>query len=768
MRARPKILLCSTYEEAIRYFQDFREYIVGIISDIEFPCTGQLDPMAGIRFAREVRTMNDSLPILLQSTKSETGKLAREMNAGFLLKNSPTLLQELRSFLVENFGFGDFVFRDMKGREVYRAADMKALEEAIAVVPAESIRFHAERHHFSTWLKARTEFALARKLRAMLAEDYPDIPALRKDLIATIQEFRRRRAQGIIEDFDPATFDAHSSLARIGGGSIGGKARGLAFACALLKKYDIERHFPEVTISVPPAVIIGTDYFDQFLDENHLRELALQTDSEDEIIHQFLIARLPEELELDLRVFLGSITWPLAVRSSSLLEDSHYQPFSGIYKTFMLPNNHPDLTVRLEHLLSAIRRVYASTFSRLAKAYIQATPYRLEEEKMAVLIQKATGSAYGNRFYPSFSGVGQSWNFYPTSPMTREDGIVALALGFGKTVVEGGSAVRFCPKYPEHGIPYSRVDDLLDYSQKQFHVLSLEPTADPHVVPELDVCELDAAYEDDTLYAVGSVYSPENDAIYDGISRPGIRFVSFAPILKHRLIPLPEILELLLKLGGDGMNLPIEMEFAVNLSTPPFQPKEFSFLQIRPLGLAEHQEGEVIESVEAEQTICRSSQVLGNGRLSNLQDIVMVDPDRFDRARTREVAREVDMYNAELAGANRHYILIGIGRWGSLDPWLGIPVTWDMISRAKVIVEGGFSDIRVTPSQGAHFFQNLTTFSIGYFTINADGPSDFLDWRWLMAQSPESERRFTRHLRFPNPLVVQMNGQKHEGIIRKP
>jgi len=771
MRARPKILLAETFEEAWDLFLRYRPFLLGLISDVEFPAGGVTTPEAGFALARRVREAAPDLPILLQSSREKFAIGAREVGAEFLRKYSETLLADLGRFMVENFAFGDFVFRLPDGTEVDRAVDLKELEEKLQTVPAESIGYHGERNHFSNWFTARTEFALARKLRPRQVSDFPTLEHLRNDLVASIAEYRREQNEALVADFDRETFDPRTAFfARIGGGSLGGKARGLAFVRYLLNYHRTGSRFPGIHLNVPSAVVLATDCFDRFLSDNDLADFALASRDDQEILERFLAAPLPADVVADLRVFLANVRWPLAVRSSSLLEDSQYQPFTGVYETYMLPNNAGSLDQRLERLTVAIRRVYASMFSTHAKAYLHATPYRLEEEKMAVVLQRVVGTTHGSRHYPDFSGVARSFNFYPSPPLRSEDGIAAVALGLGRGVVDGGRSLLFSPHHPRHLLHSSSVEEILATSQREFWVLELEPRAGGGAEAGLreTALGLDVAEKDGVLFALGSTYSPENQAIYDGLSRPGVRLVTFAPILKHGVFPLADILALLLEVGAHGMGRPAEIEFAVALAPDSERPHEFALLQMRPLVLArEHEDLDATEP-ETGRLICRSPRVMGNGRLDDLHDVVVVDFQRYDRSQSVEVAADVARFNARLVAAGRPYLLIGVGRWGSNDPWLGIPVSWDQIAGARVIVEAGFRDFRVTPSQGSHFFQNLTSFEVGYFTVNADIGEGFVDWEWLAGQPAADERGLVRQLRFDQPLVVKMNGRRNEGIIYKP
>lgn len=772
-RARPKILLATTFEEALALLDEYRPYLLGMISDVEFPREGQLSRDAGFDLARMARAQVPDLPILLQSSRAEFAAGARAIGVPFLRKYSDTLLADLRQFMVDQFALGDFVFRTPDGKEVGRAGDLQAMERLLHTVPAASLAYHAERNDFSRWLTSRTEFALAHKLRPRKLADFATLEHLRADLIDSIAEYRREQREILIADFGRETFDGTGNFfARIGGGSLGGKARGLAFLRYLLNYDRAERRFPGVHIAVPPAVVLATDCFDQFLARNRLLELALADDSDDaEIWRRFMAAALPSDVMRDLKRFVEAVHWPLAVRSSSLLEDSQYLPLTGVYQTYMLPNNHPNPKQRLAQLVTAIKRVYASTFSKHAKAYLRATPYRLEEEKMAVILQKVVGAPHGGRYYPDFSGVARTHNFYPAPPLRPEDGVAGVALGLGRAVVEGERCLNFSPRHPRKILNFSSVEDILANSQREFWALELNHSGPP-VELEQAMREtrfpLAVAETDGTLAAVGSTYSAENHAVYDGLSRGGVRLVTFAPVLKHAVFPLADVLSYLLHLGGQGVNREAEIEFAVRLGGPDGEPAEFGFLQMRPLVLMQQSEAGTLAEARTQDLVCKSVMALGSGVLRDVRDLVVVDPQRFDRARSYLVAREVARLNAMLLADGRPYALIGVGRWGSRDPWLGIPVTWDEISGARVIVETGFRDVRVTPSQGSHFFQNLTSFQVGYFTVNAESGEGFVDWDWLAAQPAALDLQFVRHLRFDQPLVMKLSGKGGHGVIYKP
>ena len=771
MRARPKILLASNYEEAYALAEKYQEHLLGVVSDVEFPHGGVLSADAGFELARAARALVPDVPIVLQTSRTAFRQQAYAEGYSFLRKRSPTFLRELRKLLTQEFAFGDFIFRTTDGMEVARATDLNSLEELLHTVPVESIGYHGQRNHFSHWLTARTEFALAQKLRPRKVSDFPTVEDLRQNLIESIAEYRREQSDILIRDFKPGAFQSGGSyFLRIGSGSLGGKARGLAFIRHLLHKQRLTRRFPNVRVSVPPTAVIATDAFDKFLAENNLLDFAMHATDDSEIQQRFLDATLPAGLVTDLKAFLTEARHPLAIRSSSLLEDSQYQPFTGVYETYMLGNQHEDEAFRLSQLSEAIKLVYASTFSRHAKAYVRATPFRLEEEKMAVILQQVVGSFFGTRYYPDFSGVARSRNFYPVPPMTFEDGVAAVALGLGRTVVDGGKCLTFCPKFPAHLVQFSSVRDFLKESQADFWALSVNHAQEQEQPAGLREVRfgLDAAEADGTLDAVGSTYSADNDRITEGIGRPGVRLVTFAPILNYGVFPLAGLLDELIHDGENAFGQPVEIEFAVRLPRQRGEFAEFGFLQIRPLVLACESEELQIESVDRAELVAQSNKVLGNGRVDNLQDVVVVDSQRFERGQSQEVARQVAYFNAKLAAENRPYLLVGVGRWGSNDPWLGIPVEWDEISGARVIVEAGFRDFRVTPSQGSHFFQNLSAFQVGYFTVNPDLGEGMVDWEWLASRVAEEERGCVRHLRFAEPVTVRMNGHVGTGVILKP
>ncbi len=767
MRARPKVLLCTTFEEAREAFERYGDDVLGIISDVEFPKGGVSDGEAGAALTRLVRASYPDVPVVLHSSRAENAELARSLGASFLLKGSPHLLADLRRAMLEDLAFGDFVFRGRDGGEVARAANLRELGEGIGAASDETIRFHAERNHFSRWLKARTEFPLAHRLRPRRADDYPTIAALRDDLVRSIADYRAERSQMVVADLEPASFDLSSQFYRIGAGSIGGKARGLAFVRRLLAERELRSRFPGVEIAVPTATVLATDVFDSFLDDNDLRRFAIECEDDQLLVERFLAARFPEDAARDLGAFLERLSDPVAVRSSSLLEDSQHQPFAGVYDTVMVAHRATSATARLAAVLAAVKRVYASTFLSGAKSYLGATSYRLEEEKMAALVQRVVGSAHGNRFYPEISGVARSENFYPTGPMRPEDGVAAVALGLGRTVVEGGSCVRFCPRYPQHGRVHGSFRQLLDSTQRGFWALALD--GDPQAPSGNDVwCPLETAEGDGTLAAVASTYSPENESLSTGLARSGQRVVTFAPILEKMRLPLSELLTALLAELRQGVGAPVEIEFAVNLAGRGGGNAELGFLQLRPLPRRRENEALDLAAVAPESLLASSRRALGHGERVDLYDLVVVDVRRFERAKSAEVAAEIGRINAKLRAERAPFALIGIGRWGSRDPWLGIPVAWEQVSGAAVIVEAGTAEHPVTPSQGSHFFHHLTSFRVGYLTVNPEAGDGALDWAWLAAQPARSEAHSVRHLRLEDPIRLAIDGRRGCGALFKP
>jgi CheY-like chemotaxis protein len=768
MRARPKILLAHTYDDGKALFEKYQSYLLGVISDIKYPRGGFSDDAAGLKFARMAKEKISDLPILLQSSNLKNAELAAECGVSFLHKNSPTLLNDLRSFILNNFGFGDFVFRHPDGTEIARAADFHSMVKCIETVDERSLLFHGSRNHFSNWLMARTEFDLADTLRPRQVSEFKDAAELRKYLLETFRSFQHERQLGVVADFSRQQFDRQAEFVRIGDGSLGGKGRGLAFINTLLNRYNICNFYEGVSIAVPPSAVIGTSVFDEFLDKNNLYSFVLGDHTDREIARAFAEGIFPPETSHDLESYLEVIDYPLAVRSSSLLEDSYYQPFAGIYDTHMLPNCYPGKKGRLERLEMAIKYIYASAYFHNARSYIEATGNRIEEEKMAVVLQKAVGSRKGNFFYPTLSGIARSYNFYPLGEIKPEEGVAYLALGLGKTIVEGGNCLYFSPSRPNSMPQFATPRDFLNNSQKDFFAIDM---SDPSVYPApggesgLIRLGLMQAETDRTISLVGSTYLPDDDRVQDGVSRAGVRIVTFAPILKGKLFPLDAIIRFLLQLGSTAMNCPVEIEFAAELATLPKKECDFSFLQIRPMAKDTHFQDISLENIDRQKIICRSEQSLSNGRIVDIQDIVFIRPDSFDRAYMPLMADQVGEFNRTLKAKKKPYLLIGPGRWGTSDRWLGIPVSWDQISSARVIVEAEYGDFSVTPSFGTHFFQNIISSNIGYLTIHGVDKNSFIDWNWLSRQNVSSETEYLRHVTLENPIEVLIDGRIGRAII---
>jgi hypothetical protein len=772
MRARPKVLLARTYEEAMALYEQYEQTVLGVIVDAAFPREGRLDPEAGFRFAQVLKLRAPELPVLMQS-ESHGAERAAAVGLPFLDKTSPTLLADLRRFMQRDLGFGDFVFRQPDGAVISRAPDLRTIEWAIQAVPGEHLLSNVSRSDFCSWLIARTEFELAEAIRAIVREPDEDRESLRRRLLGALRTYRGRSSAGVVVDYSARTFEGGAGVVRIGRGSLGGKGRGLAFVNALINKYRLEHRFPGVRIFVPPTAVLTTGVFDRFMESSGLLPFALQETDDERITEAFLDADLPADASESLWNFLQWVRYPLAVRSSSLLEDASYQPFAGIYETFMIPNNAGDPEARHDQLCDAVKRVYASTYHRNPKAYMQSLPHRLEEEKMAVVIQQVVGRPHDHYLYPDFAGVGRSLNFYPMPGLKPEDGVVSVALGLGKTVVDGGRAVRFCPALPRKPIQSFTPADHLENSQRAFLALDMaeRPSATgPHADPQLSVVPLDIemAERHGTLAAVGSTYSPDNEAVYDGTSRPGVRLVTMAGVLKGRVFPLAEVTAFLLRVGEAASSCPVEIEFAVTLSQKPGAPHEFAFLQIRPLVLGSESYEVTLDGLDVQSALCLSHQALGNGYIRGVRDVLYVRRSGFERSKTRQLADEVGAVNAKLRQDGRPYVLIGPGRWGSADPWLGVPVRWADISGVRCIVETPFADLHVDPSQGSHFFQNIVSFGIGYLTIDARGGRDRLDLEWLDRQPALMESTSLRHVVFDEPLRIVLNGRTNVGIVMRP
>ncbi len=772
MRGRPKIVLATNYEEAVKYFEKFRHNLLGVISDVSFKRDGQTEKDAGIEFVKLIRSHDEFMPILLQSSDSSNQAIAESLNVGFLNKQSKTLSIELRNYINEYFAFGDFVFiNPSTGREITRAIDLKSLQEKIFEIPDESLLYHMERNHFSKWLNARALFPIAEMFREVNATEFQDMDEAKRYIFDSITAFRINKAKGVIAEFDRERYDEYLSFARIGQGSIGGKARGLAFLDSLIKRNRLYEKFENVNISIPRTVVIGTDIFDEFMEDNNLHHIALSDRSDKDILQHFIHARLPFRIHEDLYTFISCVNNPIAIRSSSLLEDSHYQPFAGIYSTYMIPNIKSNERVMIEKLAEAIKSVYASVFFKDSKSYMSATLNVIDEEKMGVVLQEVTGRQYGNRFYPGISGVARSINFYPIAPEKPEDGIANIAFGLGKYIVDGGVGIRFSPKYPKKVLQLSSPDLALAETQKSFYALDLN--AD-HFHPDIDdtinLLKLNVAEAegDGTLKLVASTYDYNHHAIVDGTLYPGRRIITFSNVLNYNAFPLAEVLSTILEIGQREMGKPVEIEFAVNLDLPKDQPKIFSLLQIRPIVGKQDTVNLKLTEIKREDTIIVSEMALGNGIIKNVSDFVYIKPETWNASKSADIALDIEMLNDRFLAEKRNYVLVGPGRWGSSDPWLGIPVRWPQISAARVIVESGLENYRIDPSQGTHFFQNLTSFHVGYFTINPHIREGFYDLEFLNSCQAVYEDNFIRHVRFNDPVKIEIDGKKNIGVIYKP
>ena len=773
MRARPKILLATNYEAGLCLYEKYRDHVLGVVSDVSFARMGKRDDEAGISFAAMVKEDISDRPVLIQSTQARNRKKAQAVGAYFVSKTSPSLLRDVQGYLQDHLGFGDFIFRMPDMKRVGSASSLASLLKTVRTLPADSLMFHASRNHFSAWLMARTEFDLARALRPRRVGEFDSPDDLRSYLLKSLELHIGRTRAGVVAEFSDNEVAASNMFVRIGEGSLGGKGRGLAFMNAIFDTYKVDEHVPGVRIFVPPTAVLATGVFDRFMEASGLTSFVLVGADDEAVARAFVNARFPDEEREDLERFLEQVHYPLAVRSSSLLEDASFQPFAGVYRTYMVPNNAPDLETRLDELLTAIRLVYASTYYEEARSYIEATPNRLEEEKMAVVIQQVVGQPRGDALYPDFAGTARSRNFYPMEGMKPEDGIASVALGLGSMVVDGGKCVRFSPEHPQRLYQFSSVKESLRNAQREFCALDLTapgPFDHSQSDPQRNMLKmtLEDARQHGTLAAVGSVYSPDNDAIYDGVSRPGVPLVTMAGVLKAGVFPLGETLSFLLKVGAAGFSAPVEMEFAVNLPSGPDQPDEFGFLQIRPLGLGPELHKLELDDIAPEDAICLTPRALGHGLLSGLQDIIYVKPQDFDRGRTVQVAQEIGVLNNQLRADDRNYVLMGQGRWGSSDRWLGIPVGWAQVSGVACIVEADMADVSVEPSQGTHFFQNITSLGISYLTVNFNRPGTVLDYDWLAAQPAATETAFVRHVRLPAGFDIAVDSRSGRGAILKP
>ncbi|MCF8303108.1 MAG: phosphoenolpyruvate synthase [Bacteroidales bacterium] len=772
MRGRPKILLATTYEEAIVFYEKYKNNLLGIITDMKYKRNGVKDDQAGIKLCQKVKNDDPFMPLLLQSSDDSNERVAKKLKVGFIHKHSKTLSIELRNFISEFFAFGDFKFTDPKtGRVITRAQDLKSFQQKLFDIPDDVFKYHIYRNHFSKWLRARALFPLAELFKELKPEDFNDLDDIRRFIFDAIANFRLNKSRGTIAEFNRENFDEYLSFSRIGEGSIGGKARGLAFLDSLIKRNVIFEQYEDVTIRIPRTVVICTDIFDEFMEDNELYRIALAEDvSDEEILDHFVNARLPFRLHEDLYTFISVVRNPIAVRSSSLLEDSHYQPFAGIYSTYMIPNIHQDERLMIEKLSNAIKSVYASAFFKDSKAYMAATSNVIDEEKMAIVMQEVCGRRYSERFYPSISGVARSINFYPIENEKTEEGIANIALGLGKYIVDGGQTLRFSPHHPKKILQLSTPEMALRETQRYFYALDLNydsfhPSVDDGVnLLKLPVKE---AEKDGSLKHLASTFDFQNNVIRDGTQYEGKKIITFTNILSHEVFPLAHILQRALAIGSREMNKPVEIEFAVELNNGNDCFNIFNLLQIRPIVDNKETIDSNLEEVDEKDTIIYSNSALGNGIIKNIKDFVYIKPETFDPAQNQHIAEKVGALNQEFLNQNKNYILVGPGRWGSTDPWLGIPVKWPQISAARVIVESGLENYKIDPSQGTHFFQNLTSFRVGYFTINPYINDGFFDIDYLNQFPATFENEFIRHIRFDEPLVVKIDGRKNIGLIFK-
>ena len=767
MRGRPKIVLARTYEEATTLYDRHPNNVLGVITDARYPRGGVVDPQAGVQLLAEVRKRDPFLPLILESAESENALQAKAYNADFIDKNSKKMAVDLREVVKQRFGFGDFIFRDPQThQEVMRAHNLKEMQSAILSVPAESLLYHITRNHVSRWLRSRAMFPAAEFVKQLSWEELQDIDAHRRAIFEAIVDYRRMKNQGVVAVFRRDRFDRYSNFARIGEGSLGGKGRGLAFIDNIVKHHPELNQFDNATVMIPKTVVLCTDLFEEFMDHNNLYQLALSDADDAVILDAFRRATLPASLEGDILTFIEATSSPIAVRSSSLLEDSHYQPFAGIYNTYMVPlleNRHRMLSM----LCDAIKGVYASVFFKDSKAYMQATRNVIDQEKMAVILQEVVGRQYGDRYYPSMSGVGRSLNYYPIGDERAEEGIVNLALGLGKYIVDGGQTLRICPHHPGKVLQMSDTEMALRETQTRFYALDLKNMGENFSVDDafnllkLSVREAD---KDGALQYLASTYNPTDQVIYPGVYPDGRKIISFVGVLEHDVVPLPHLLREVLRLGQEAMRRPVEIEFAVEIDATT-RSCVFYLLQIRPMVDVKSDVHINLSEIRPETILLQSNNALGHGQMDDITDVVYVKTDGYNAGNNPLIAEEISRINAKFLDRGEHYVLVGPGRWGSSDSWLGIPVKWPNISAARIIVEAGLTNYRVDPSQGTHFFQNLTSFGVGYFTINDFNGDGVYNRAILDALPAVEETAHVRHVRFPHALSIKVDGKKKLGYV---
>jgi len=778
MRGRPKILLARSYEEAETLYQKYKDHTLGIVCDMSFSKNGVKDPHAGYKFGCMVRNVDRFVPVIFDSSEVSNKRFADELNCSFIDKNSKTFPQDLRKEITNNFGFGHFIILNPQtNEEIVRITSLKDLQTKIFHIPDDSLVYHLSRNHFSRFFYSRAIFPIAEYLKGVDVSEYANMDEARQLIFDAIVKYRKMKNAGIVADFEKERFDEYSHFARIGEDSLGGKGRGLAFISRMIKQHanEISEMFPNIGIKVPKTVVFCTDIFDEFMETNDLYSIALQDLPDEEIFEHFLSASLPNRLIEDMLTFFEVVKTPIVVRSSSLLEDSHYQPFAGIYKTYMVPHVSDKLEL-LNRVGQAIKGVYASVFYKDSKAYMTATRNLIDQEKMAIVLQEMVGQIYETRCYPTISGVARSLNFYPIGDEKAEEGIVNAALGLGKYIVDGGVTLRFSPKYPNNILQTSTLDFALRDTQMKFYALDLNPDLNGKITVndafnllELPVKE---AEEDGTLQYISSTYDPEDQVLLDGYYQGRNRkVITFSGVLNHGIFPLANILDYVMKLGQSEIGRPVEIEFAVTLEkkSPSEVTGIFYLLQLRPIVDSKEVIAENLMKEKHENCLLQSVHALGHGITNDVYDIIYVKSANFSARNNQQIAREIEQFNKEMIEEDRNYVLVGPGRWGSSDPWLGIPVKWPHISNARVIVEAGLENYRIEPSQGTHFFHNLTSFGVGYFTINPYIKGDGVyDEAFLNAQPVVKETQFLRLVRFEKPIVIKIDGKKNIGIVLKP
>lgn len=767
MRGRPKVVLARNYEEAMALYERYSDNVLGVISDVRFPVHGEKDSEAGLKLMREIRQNDPYLPLILESSESENRAKAEAEGFRFVDKNSKKMSLDLRKILEEHFGFGDFIFRDPKTKaEIMRIHSLKELQDNIFKIPDDSMLYHISRNHMSRWLSARAIFPVSMFLKTVTWERLKDITAHREIIFDAIVQYRHMKNIGVVAVFDRMKFDAYSHFARIGEGSLGGKGRGLAFLDNIIKMHPEFNSLEGAKVQIPRTVVLCTDVFDQFMEQNNLYQIALSDASDDDILRHFLRAQLPDSLIADFFTFFEAVKSPIAIRSSSLLEDAHYQPFAGIYSTYMIPYLD-DKYAMLEMLACAIKGVYASVYYRDSKAYMTATSNVIDQEKMAVILQEVVGKQYDGRYYPNISGVLRSLNYYPIGDERAEDGIASLALGLGKYIVDGGQTLRVSPYHPHQVLQTSEMETALRETQTRFYALDTRHVGNDFKVDDgFNILNLKVkeAERDNSLNFIASTYDPYDQVIRDGLYEGGRKVISFAGVLQQDVFPLPELLQMSMRYGAEAMRRPVEIEFACNLNAD--RTGSLYLLQIRPIVDQKQMLDEDLAAIPDADCLLRSHNSLGHGVTEDVTDVVYVKTDdRFSAADNPTIAREIEKLNKEYLDRGTNYVLVGPGRWGSSDSWLGIPVKWPHISAARVIVEVALKNYRVDPSQGTHFFQNLTSFGVGYFTIDENRNDGCFHKATLDAMPAVEETEHVRVVRFEKGLRIMMDGKKGEGVV---